>query len=295
MDSGTSIPLPLDLEREIFEMAANRHPETIPALLLVEQRVLRWIEPLLYRTLVFIDHESPRDPAAFCSESAKLAKYVQNMLIWAAPPRADFALRVLSSCSGIRKLVLFGPYPTMLPALDKMQLRQLTVDLQGLFGITAIDPARPLFGTLAHLRLLNSPPELNFGELPALTHLCLPDHSSLGLISSTLENCNRLRVLVSMFRTRSGVRRYSNLDLSTDDPRFVLMPLSLEEQCVEDWKLGATGGMDFWFHAENFVARRRRGEIEPGMSCRMRRNTLLTVLASFLASRCWLEDSDLID
>ncbi|KAJ7255599.1 hypothetical protein C8J57DRAFT_1345280 [Mycena rebaudengoi] len=276
MDSDISPSLPSDLEREIFEMAANRYPETIPALLLVAQRVLQWIEPLLYRTLVFIDHESPWDPAAFCPESAKLAKYVQNMLISVAPPRVDFALRVLSFCSGIRKLTLFGSYPTMLPALDKMQLRQLSVDLLELFGIPAIDPARPLFGALTHLRLLNSAPELNFGELPALTHLCLPDRSSLGLISSTLANCSRLRVLVTMFRTRSGLRRYSNLDLSTDDPRLVLMPLSFEEQCVEDWKLSATGGRDIWLHAENFVARRRRGEIQP-------------------ASRCWIEDSDVID
>ncbi|KAJ7241558.1 hypothetical protein C8J57DRAFT_1526707 [Mycena rebaudengoi] len=68
-------------------------------------------------------------PHPFCPGSAKLAKYVQNMLIWAAPRRVDFALRVLSSCSGIRKLMLFGPHLTMLPALEKMKLWQLTVDL----------------------------------------------------------------------------------------------------------------------------------------------------------------------
>ncbi|KAJ7241561.1 hypothetical protein C8J57DRAFT_1560732 [Mycena rebaudengoi] len=294
MDSGTSLPLPLDLEREIFEMAANRYPETIPALLLVAQRVLQWIEPLLYRTLVFIAQESRRDPEAFCPESAKLAKYVQNMLIWAAPRRVDFALRALASCSGIRKLMLFEPRLTMLPALEKMKLRHLTVDLQGLFGITAIDSARPLFRALTHLRLLNRPPELNFGELPALTHLCLPDYYSLGLISSTLANCSRLCVLVIMLWGRPGVHRYSILDLPMEDLRFVLMSNSFEE-CMEDWKLGAKGGGDFWLHAENFVARRSRGEIEPGMSCHTRRNTPLTVVASFLASRCWIEDSDLIN
>ncbi|KAJ7255590.1 hypothetical protein C8J57DRAFT_962689, partial [Mycena rebaudengoi] len=167
------------------------------------------------------------------------------------------ALRVLSSCSGIQKLMLFGPYPIMLPALEKMQLRQLTVDLQGLFGIPAIDPARPLFGALTHLRLLNSPPELNFGELPALIHLCLSAHSTIGLISSTLANCSRLRMLVTMFK---GLR-YCKTRLPIDDPRFVGMSLSLEES-MEDWKFGAKGGRDFWFHAEKFVASRRRGEIE---------------------------------
>ncbi|KAJ7241613.1 hypothetical protein C8J57DRAFT_1560827 [Mycena rebaudengoi] len=287
--SDIYLSIPFDLEREIFEMAANHYPETIPALLLVAQRVHQWIEPIFYRTLVF-KAKSSRDPAAFCPESAKLAKYVQNVLIWAAHRRVDFALRVLSSCSGIRKLMLFGPYPIMLPALEKMQLRQLTVDLQGLFGITAIDPARPLFRALTHLRLLDRPPELNFGELPALTHLCLPAHSTIGLISSTLANCGRLRMLVTMFK---GLR-YCKAPLPIDDPRFVVMSLSLEES-MEDWKFGAKEGRDFWFHAEKFVASRRRGEIEPGMSCRTSRNTPLTVLASLLAWRCWIEDSDLIN
>ncbi|KAJ7241571.1 hypothetical protein C8J57DRAFT_1526720 [Mycena rebaudengoi] len=244
MDSNISPSLPFDLEREIFEMAANRYPETIPALLLVAQRVLQWIEPIFYRTLVF-KAKSPRDPAASWPESAKWAKYVQNMLIWAAASHGDFAL--------------------LLPALEKMQLRQLTVDLQGLF-------------------------ELNFAELPALTHLCLSAHSTIGLISFTLANCSRLHMLVTMFK---GLR-YCKTRLPIDDPRFVVMSLSLEKS-MEDWKFGAKGGRDFWFHAEKFVASRRRGEIEPGMSCRTRRNSPLTVLASLLAWRCWTEDSDLIN
>ncbi|KAJ7241630.1 hypothetical protein C8J57DRAFT_1560856 [Mycena rebaudengoi] len=285
MDSDISPSLPFDLEREIFEM--------IHALLLVAQRVHQWIEPMLYRTLVFIDQESPRDPAAFCPESAKLVKYVQNILIWTTPRRVDFALRVLSSCSGIQKLMLFGPYLTMLPALEKMQLRQLNVDFRGLFGDSAIDPARPLFRALTHLRLLDLPIGLNFAELPALTHLCLPHYPKLGFFSATLANCRRLCVLVNMFWTRPGVHRISKLDLPIDDLRFVLMSYSFTE-IIDDWKLGTAGGRDFWIHAENFVSRRRRGKIEPGMSCLTRRNTSLTILASFLASRFWIKRSDLI-
>ncbi|KAJ7255568.1 hypothetical protein C8J57DRAFT_1236018 [Mycena rebaudengoi] len=196
--------------------------------------------------------------------------------------------------SGIRKLMLFGHYLTILPALEKMQLRQLTVELQVLLrGDSAIDPARPLFRALTYLHLLGRPKGLNFEELPALTHLCLSDSASLGLVSSTLANCSRLRVLVTMFRSPLlGI--YDQIQLQIDDPCLVLMSLSFEE-CMEDWKLGVKGGRDFWFHAEKFVASRRRGEIEPGMSCRTRRNTPLTVLASLLAWRCWIEDSDFIN
>ncbi|KAJ7762906.1 hypothetical protein B0H16DRAFT_1718739 [Mycena metata] len=44
--------LPLELEREIFEFAAQSRPSGIPSLLLVARRVHIWIEPLLYRTMV---------------------------------------------------------------------------------------------------------------------------------------------------------------------------------------------------------------------------------------------------
>ncbi|KAJ7241650.1 hypothetical protein C8J57DRAFT_1526817 [Mycena rebaudengoi] len=152
MDSAISSSLPLDLEREIFEIAANRYPESIPTLL-VAQRVLQWIQPLLYRTLVFRSL-LPRDPAAFCPEPAKLAEYVQNLIIWGTRHNGNFAPRILSYCSGIQKLALFGPNPTMLPALEKMQLRQLTIlHLQGLFGVAVIDPTHLLFCALTHLRL----------------------------------------------------------------------------------------------------------------------------------------------
>jgi hypothetical protein len=39
----TSLPVfPPELEREIFETVAERHPETIASLLLVSQRVYEW-------------------------------------------------------------------------------------------------------------------------------------------------------------------------------------------------------------------------------------------------------------
>ncbi|KAJ7256087.1 hypothetical protein C8J57DRAFT_1517809 [Mycena rebaudengoi] len=62
---------------------------------------------------------------------------------------------------------------------------------------------------------------------------------------------------------------------SVDDPRFVLMWLSNDEY-AEDWKVGVEGGRDFWVRAELFIAKRKRGEIQP-------------------ASRYWIEDADILD
>jgi hypothetical protein len=42
MEISISPAFPADLEREIFELAANRHPETMPSLMLVAHRVLQW-------------------------------------------------------------------------------------------------------------------------------------------------------------------------------------------------------------------------------------------------------------
>ncbi|KAJ7213763.1 hypothetical protein C8J57DRAFT_1517713 [Mycena rebaudengoi] len=48
------------------------------------------------------------------------------------------------------------------------------------------------------------------------------------------------------------------------------------EHYVEDWKVGVEGGEDFWVRAELFIAKRKRGEIQP-------------------ASRYWIQDTDFSD
>ncbi|KAJ7121829.1 hypothetical protein C8R43DRAFT_1136349 [Mycena crocata] len=46
--------LPVELEREIFEIAAHSRPRSVPTLVLVASRVKVWVEPFLYRT-IFLD------------------------------------------------------------------------------------------------------------------------------------------------------------------------------------------------------------------------------------------------
>ncbi|KAJ7636192.1 hypothetical protein FB45DRAFT_1055682 [Roridomyces roridus] len=44
--------LPLELEKEIFEIAAHRLPATIPAMLLTARRVKIWVEPIFFRVVL---------------------------------------------------------------------------------------------------------------------------------------------------------------------------------------------------------------------------------------------------
>ncbi|KAJ7714002.1 hypothetical protein B0H16DRAFT_1619667 [Mycena metata] len=50
---------PLDLEREIFEIAAAINPKTIATLLRVCHRIHAWIEPLLYSVIIATTPDDP--------------------------------------------------------------------------------------------------------------------------------------------------------------------------------------------------------------------------------------------
>ncbi|KAJ7213795.1 hypothetical protein C8J57DRAFT_1483330 [Mycena rebaudengoi] len=167
----------------------------------------------------------------------------------------------------------------MVPALEAMQLRRLSVVLLDLVESSPVDPSRPLFRTLTHLDLWDSDTEfltgLPFAQLPALTHLSISNlHTENSpFIVSTLRDCTRLCVLVSM---QTGPFEPDNeTHHSVDDLRFVLMWLSNDEY-IEDWKVGVDGGKDFWVREELFVAKRKRGEIQP-------------------ASRYWIQHTDFSD
>ncbi|KAJ7259328.1 hypothetical protein C8J57DRAFT_1515400 [Mycena rebaudengoi] len=250
------------------------------SLILVAQRVLQWIEPLLYRTLFFDYKSGPiirnsalrlQDPTRWTSR-----KPVQHLLVWRC---ADFVQRILPLCDGIRNLAFHQLRfaPSMLPVVGKMQLQKLNVDLLRLFTHPMhFDPTLPMFRGLTHLRVQNATKGFSFTALPALTHLCVEvEITEDTLLSSTLANCNKLHVLLGIFWEPLTLQHW---DRSFGDLRLVLMYArsKLPFEAITDWLTGTRGGSDFWVRAEKFVAKRRRGEIQP-------------------ASRDWIEDSDLIE
>ncbi|KAJ7256890.1 hypothetical protein C8J57DRAFT_1343247 [Mycena rebaudengoi] len=232
---------PPELEREIFEIAATEHPETIPTLVLVAHRVLHWIEPLLYRTLL-LTRNLPQDKTALLLAAqrtpAKFTKYVRNLLLWPGDTSLHFdcAILLMSLCSGTSRLALFDPKHTMLPAIDNMR-----VD---------------------HLSALKVP----IAQLPALTHLCVNEKQDLPLLLSIVKKCDKLCVLVNMYWSQFDLEEAQPAPDFADDPRFVLMALDSEEY-IADWVAGAKSGQDFWVRAEKFIAKRKRGEITPVSRC----------------------------
>ncbi|KAJ7603287.1 hypothetical protein DFH06DRAFT_1488155 [Mycena polygramma] len=300
--------LPLELERVIFEIAAQDRT-TIPPLLLVAHRVRLWqmisgsasqnissypvsslcirLEPMLYKVLrldtVAVTVSAIKSiqlrPADF------LASIVRHVLVYSSThslSRDDFA-SFLQSCPGITTLAILGNVlgPYLLPILGAMQIQRLSLDVGQLFRDEAsgeeepINLEHPLFSTVTHLDVFDDfetfvdDPEVasewvqSLCALPALTHLAFST-PAMEVLRSALDSCPGLRVLLVAFPATEiddakGYMEYVAPDVT--DMRFVVATYA---DYYDDWETGARGGHDIWAHAEEFIARKRRGEVEEG-------------------------------
>ncbi|KAJ7241554.1 hypothetical protein C8J57DRAFT_1244513 [Mycena rebaudengoi] len=263
--SHTCPSFPLELEREIFEIAATHHPETMPTLLLVAQ-----IEPLLYRTLVVgrttlvLGRIAARrlDPANLLHLQPAKWKHVQHLL--ALDSHSDL-LPVLPLCVHVERLGLRGEDPSMLTALEAMPLALQHLAFIKCSTLDAIDPSRPLYRTLTHLDMFagteGRPLDFQFAQLPALTHLGMHGDRPPPFFFDLLQSCPRLHVLVSKIWFWSSWNRMQAHRPIDVDLRFVMMFTQAGlHNSVQDWALGTQGGKDFWARAELFIDKRRRGK-----------------------------------
>jgi hypothetical protein len=203
--------------------------------------------------------------------------------------------RILPICTAIRKLALYDVRSSVLPVIKELQLRELLVDFNTLFGTPTfpnIDPTLPMFRELTHLRVHNITEDCSFTQFPALTHLSFNAQNAGGaLLASTLAHCRKIRVLVGILWSQWNIELW---DQSTGDPRLVLMCVTSKDAAVADWQAGVRGESDMWTRAERFIAKRRRRETQPGL---IPGGYFVHPRLTFIfipASRCWIEDSDLI-
>ncbi|KAJ7488961.1 hypothetical protein FB451DRAFT_1552893 [Mycena latifolia] len=272
---------PPELEREIFETTAELYPETIyhwPCLLLIAKRVHEWIERIKYRTIISRVNHPHACPLRLLQNAIrsnlKSADFfydrVRHLFI-ENYNRKDELQSILAACSGIQSLMLnTWSGPAILPSLGVMKPRRLSISVGDLFsGAVSTELSHPAFTFVTHLHvwdylLFNSSLWSQFVLLPALTHLALYGRDESHVIS-LLSACPKIAVLIFM----------SNNDLtvpSVDDARFVCMELPYGDY-LDNWLAGTKGDVDFWVRTERFIAKKRRGEIQP-------------------SSRCWIEPGD---
>ncbi|KAJ6593248.1 hypothetical protein B0H19DRAFT_1365379 [Mycena capillaripes] len=273
----STVALPEDLEREIFEIAACCRPREISKLMLVARRVKLWIEPLLYRTITlsranatneqYPAHSMSKLLPILGSEShSALRAAVRNFL--SSPEDGAF---VLSRCSGIENLWIDGPLahtPELLPLVAGLpDLTRFHCNITMLFSWGEIDFTHRLFERITHLELFDfyiEPEERDrwaeLARLPALTHLAFYHSIFVFMALRILQTCPSLLILV----LKLGLREAESVDVRPDaqvlakDPRFVVM----DRRGAWAWEKGAYTGRDFWTRAEEWVAKRRGGEVD---------------------------------
>jgi hypothetical protein len=146
-----------------------------------------------------------------------------------------------------------------------MRPRRLAVSLTNLFN-GAADFTLPCFANLTHLDSFDTSsaimmlPPSQLGALPSLTHFAMHGLPA-GLLLAVLIGCPRLEVVVNLYGRPGDEVAFRGTSLA--DVRHVSMVVPDYEW---DWRSGVRGGSDFWSRADMFVAKKKRGEIEPSSS-----------------------------
>ncbi|KAJ7690196.1 hypothetical protein B0H17DRAFT_1201773 [Mycena rosella] len=247
--------LPEDLELEIFETLAMAEPFRIPSLLLVAFRVKLWIEPLLYRTIAItadgLQRHSHWTPEVLISAiRSKPVSFIQKFV------RIE-NLNII----GIQKVALHLQLISILP------LRRLAVSLGNLLGDSPIDFSHPLFSQLTHLEVSDqggpsgSEDDMDvwagLSKVPHLAHFGFASTRFLPICAQILRTCRSLRVFLRCGGHSHGLE--TALRALKWDVRFVSM---YQLEYTKDCQMGAHASEDSWSRCEDFIAKRRSGEID---------------------------------
>ncbi|KAJ7761820.1 hypothetical protein B0H16DRAFT_539978 [Mycena metata] len=276
--------LPADLEREILTTAASVLPiRHIPNIILVARRVQIWVTPMLYRSFVVCNSPPSEDSLTLRRTPNEFRRMISLSPTAAAADIHSLCIPdwlhsgqigdFLNACSGIETLAIFGisvVVPTLLPALAKMPLRRLSLELLPLFGAVpgldfTVDFRHQIFSRLTHLTIQDIPEEnpdpgmwAGLVELPFLTHLAFTNWHLPPIFNTILAQCQALQVFV-LKCSAVHIAHTEGLGYFAHDPRAVVLVV---KKFQEDWEAGVDGGQDFWKRAEKFLEKRRTGEID---------------------------------
>ncbi|KAJ7776345.1 hypothetical protein B0H16DRAFT_1684224 [Mycena metata] len=272
MDITLPPRLPFDLERTIFELAARSFRGRIPILLLVSQRVHKWVEAILYR-LVIVETYTSRlsDYPVFSHEV--IVRRSDNLEFLRASVRYLFIIdassippevaNIVSACN-LLKTLAYAPAKSPADLLrDKQYLQRLTINVTAFLACSPPESTGdPLLPSLTHLELLDTywghdePPDLSahLALVPNLTHLALNGIQYSVSLNDMLRADSRLRCIV--FFADAAPARHP----LSDDHRVVYVEQHTNYQL--DWIRGIDGGKDYWALADAFIAARLTGQVD---------------------------------
>ncbi|KAK0213333.1 hypothetical protein DFS33DRAFT_116651 [Desarmillaria ectypa] len=250
--------LPIELERDIFELTATLYPGSAYQLTTVSKRVQIWMEILIYQTVVlgfpklqtnlFLQTVDSR-PASF------FASHVKNLyLTFVSYPQAQ---KVLSVCTGVTNLACWAASSSLeLLPLPRQPLERLSVNVATLMQLCETrkpDFSHPAFRALTHLDITEPPTssvDIDWSalyKLPKLTHISignLTESHHLFLLKELLANCESLLYLVVISDHGEFTKRVSE---EIDDRRLKILPyFHHPKEYRTYWEDVQRGLPDFW-------------------------------------------------
>ncbi|KAJ7273819.1 hypothetical protein C8J57DRAFT_248821 [Mycena rebaudengoi] len=179
---------------------------------------------------------------------------------------------VLAVCTGVENLWIWIPFRDMIPLVPliaKLPLKQLHAVAQPIF--IQLQSDHPFFSQLTHLELEGG--STSWGEfggnwsclslLPRQTHLAFGDWAFLRTCPELLRTCNSLSALILLEAVNNGyLHRHIHDGGLEQEPRFVVMQAPDYPIILRNWQIGAHHGVDFWMRADDFIHKRRCGEID---------------------------------
>ncbi|KAJ7127593.1 hypothetical protein C8R43DRAFT_1210837 [Mycena crocata] len=256
------VVLPVELEREIFELTARLHPQCMPVLLLVAQRVKIWYR-YFFRKSVYRRSPGEISNMMRAKQASFFHERVRHICFARTSDPQDIA-KILVVCTAAVNIAFFNAEvgASLPPVLAALPLQRLSATLGDLFYPSAPDLEHPLFANITHLDILDWRDGGwdmwdGLAGLPRLTHLSFNDDISNSVCQGALDDCSALEVLVIVWSRRVVLEEdpYDRAELTVDS-RFVMIVVT---KYLEDWETGARGGEDYWSRADQFVKKRRAG------------------------------------
>ncbi|KAJ6485194.1 hypothetical protein DFH09DRAFT_1211028 [Mycena vulgaris] len=273
-DSSSPPALPLELERQIFELTAFSRPASVPNLMLVAWRVKHWVEPLLYRTIVLGLNPIPDLPGrgyyAAADEvlptvPAFLRDATRNLMLW--NPENNHYLFLFPRLENLWISTLRPETADTTPEIASLKYLHCTLD-DFLCLVPVPSFCHPLFANITHLEMLEEfyfdvhatdPPGWRFASLPCLTHLAFNSAFMVPVCVHVL-TLQYLRAVILLQCTPTDLQSSEiEVEVFAADPRFVM---TSGQNCGNHWQMGVLTGRDYWARADAFIAKRISGEID---------------------------------
>ncbi|TFK68811.1 hypothetical protein BDN72DRAFT_897787 [Pluteus cervinus] len=258
--------LPIELQREIFYIAATADLQNATQIVRVARRICAWVQPIIYAMVTLGSQDTELFLRTVHSKPRQFFAAHVKRLCLSVSVSAPNAAHILTVCTGVRDLAFWvdflGASPTDVGSLHSyispLPLRRLSMELSHILDLMTRSgdlSQYPWSAGLTHLDVVfwtheETPSIPGLERFPALTHLALwLQHSRVSATSlaTILSACNLLRILVIVVDEAESLAPDQD---TFADPRIVLIPYL---DVVPDWEAPMRGLPDTWSRAEDLV------------------------------------------